>query len=186
MAYFPIFVDLENKNVLVVGAGEVALRKIEKLMPFNPEITVVAKEVKRQEIFDLYKEKKIKLFERDFKKEDIQNKDIVIVAVDDLDLQKEIFQLCTEKNIPVNSVDSLDYCSFIFPAYIKKGDIVIGISTSGKAPALSSALKEIINSALPENVEEIKEILEEIRKKYPKGKERQKIIIEKLKELLNI
>lgn len=184
MAYFPIFVNLENKEVLIVGAGEVALRKIEKLIPFNPNITVIAKEIKKEEIRELAEKNKIKLIERYFLFTDLDRKDLVIVAVDDLELQREIYNYCYRRKIPINSVDSPDYCSFIFPAYIKKGDIVIGISTSGKAPALSSALKNIIEEALPENIEEIKEILEEIRKKYPKGTERQKLILDKIKELL--
>ncbi len=184
MAYFPLFVDIKNRNILVVGGGKVALRKIEKLLPFNPKITVIAKKVKEDKIRQLALTGKINLYERQFSQEDLENQDVVIVAVDDLNLQREIYNLCIKSNIPVNSVDSIQYCSFIFPAYVKKGDIVIGISTSGKAPALSAALKDIIEDALPENIEQIKEVLEEIRKKYPKGKERQTLIMEKLKELL--
>jgi len=185
MALFPLFINLENKEVLVVGGGEIALRKIEKLLPFNPKITVVAKEVKAEKIKKLAKEGKIKLIERSFLFTDIDRKEIVIAAIDEIDLQREIYNYCFRRKIPVNSVDSPDYCSFIFPAYVKKKDIVIGITTSGKAPALSKKLKEIIENCLPENIESILYELEKIRKNFPEGKERQKIIIEKLKELLS-
>ena len=185
MAYFPLFIDLQDKKVLVVGAGEVALRKIEKLLPFNPKITVVAKKVKQEKVYKLAKEKKINLIERPFSFEDLKEKDLVIVAVDDINLQKQIYEYCKDKKIPVNSVDSPKFCSFIFPAYIKKADLIIGVSTSGKAPALAGKLKKTLEECLPENIEVILDQLEEIRKKLPKGKERQKLIKEKLTELLD-
>ena len=184
MALFPLFINIENKEVLVVGAGEVALRKIEKLLPFQPKITVVAKEIKRDEIKELAEEGKINLIKRGFLFTDIDRKELVIVAVDDINLQREIYNYCVRKKIPVNSVDSPDYCTFIFPAYVKKDNIVIGITTSGKAPALSGKLREIVEDCLPDNIENILKELEEIKKKYPKGKERQKLIMEKLDELI--
>ncbi len=176
MALFPIFIDIQGKNILIVGAGEVALRKIEKLLPFNPKITVVAKEIVREEIKHLSKENKIKIVERPFLFTDIDGKEIVIVAVDDIDLQREIYNYCVRRKIPVNSVDSPDYCTFIFPAYVKKGDIVIGITTSGKAPGLSGKLRKLIESYLPDDLEKILEELIEIRNKLPKGEKRQEII----------
>ncbi len=184
MALFPLFIDIEKKDILIVGAGEVALRKIEKLLPFKPKITVVAKEIKRDEIKKLSAEGKINLINRGFLFTDIDGKQLVIVATNDINLQREIYNYCVRRKIPVNSVDSPAYCTFIFPAYVKKDDIVIGITTSGKAPALSGKLREIIENCLPEDIEKILEELEKIRKKYPKGKERQNLIIKKLNELL--
>ncbi len=184
MAYFPLFVNLEGKTVLIIGAGEVALRKIEKLLPFNSEIKVVAKKVKIPEIKSLAREGKIILEERPFQWKDLEDVDLVIVATDDIELQKEIYKRCKDKNIPVNSVDSPDFCSFIFPAYVKKKDIVIGITTSGKAPAFSGRLKQMIEDCLPEKLDEILDELATIRQQYPKGEQRQKLIKERLKELL--
>jgi len=184
MALFPLFVNIEEKEVLVVGAGEVALRKIEKLLPFKPKITVVAKEIKKDEIKKLADEKKINLINRSFLFTDVDGKELVIVAVDDINLQREIYNYCYRKKIPVNSVDSPQFCTFIFPAYVKKDDIVIGITTSGKAPGLSKKLKEIIEKSLPENIENILKKLEEIRKKYPKGKKRQNLILKTVNKLL--
>ncbi len=185
MALFPMFVDIKDKNVLIVGAGEVALRKIEKLIPFEPNITVVAKEIVRDEIKDLAEKHNIHLIERAFLFTDIDGKEIVIVAVDNIDLQREIYNYCVRRKIPVNSVDSPDYCTFIFPAYVKRGDIVIGITTSGKAPGLSGKLRKLIESYLPEDLENILDELIKIRETLPKGEERQelikKLVDEKLK-----
>ena len=184
MALFPMFVDIKDKNVLIVGAGEVALRKIEKLIPFEPKITVVAKEIVRNEIKDLAEKHNINLIERGFLFTDIDGKEIVIVAVDDIDLQREIYNYCVRRKIPVNSVDSPDYCTFIFPAYVKRGDIVVGITTSGKAPGLSGKLRRIIENCLPDDLEQLLDQLNEIRETFPKGKERQEMILKLIDEKL--
>lgn len=178
MAYFPVFISLEDKNVLIVGAGKVAERKIEKLLPFNPNITVVAKDIKSDFIKKLSKKNKVKLISRAFLFTDLDCKDLVIVAVDDINLQREIYNYCYRRKIPVNSVDSPQYCTFLFPAYIKEKDIVIGISTSGYAPALAKKLKEKIKECLPENLGEVFEKLKNIRKNKNKGEERQNLIYE--------
>ncbi|RUM49106.1 MAG: hypothetical protein DSY47_04220 [Hydrogenothermus sp.] len=96
--------------------------------------------------------------------------------MDDINLQREIYNYCYRRKIPVNSVDSPQYCTFLFPAYIKEKDIVIGISTSGYAPALAKKLKEKIKECLPENLGEVFEKLKNIRKNKDKGEERQNLI----------
>ncbi|MEO2153254.1 MAG: NAD(P)-dependent oxidoreductase [Aquificota bacterium] len=107
------------------------------------------------------------------------------MATDDINLQRKIFKLCSKKRIPVNSVDSPDYCSFIFGSLIVRGDLVIGITTSSKAPALSKEIRKLIEKHLPPNVEEILNHLYEVRKKYPKGRKRQKLLTQMAKELIN-
>ncbi|WP_456401096.1 precorrin-2 dehydrogenase/sirohydrochlorin ferrochelatase family protein [Persephonella sp.] len=177
MALFPLFINLAEKKILIVGAGNVALRKIEKLIPFTKNIKVVAKETLK-EVEELCKREKIELIKKEFSLEDLNGIDIAIVAVDNIELQKMIFNFCRSKGILVNSVDSPDYCDFIFPAYVKRGDIVIGITTSGKAPGLSGKLREIIEKNLPPNIENLLEELSEIRKKEEKGERRQKLIMD--------
>jgi precorrin-2 dehydrogenase/sirohydrochlorin ferrochelatase len=184
MALFPMFVDIEGKNILIVGAGEVALRKIEKLIPFKPKLTVVAKEIVREEIKKLAEENNIHLIERNFLFTDIDGKEIVIVAVDDINLQREIYNYCVRRKIPVNSVDSPNYCTFIFPAYVKRGDIVVGITTSGNAPGLSGRLRKLIENYLPEDLENILDELIKIRESMPKGEERQEVIKKLVEEKL--
>ncbi len=183
MPLFPLFVDIEGKNILVVGGGNVAQRKIEKLIIFKPYIHVVAKQVSDHIKNIKEKYKNIFIQEREFRFSDIEGKDMVIVAVDDLDLQKKIYTECVKKNIPVNSVDSPDYCSFIFPALVVKGDLVIGISTSGKVPGLSAGIRKHIEKCLPQDIENILLEISRIRESTPKGEERQRKIIELVEKM---
>ncbi len=161
-----------------------AERKIKKLLPFGPKIKVIAPRATKG-IKGLHQQGKLELTLRKVRLSDIKGSFMVIVAVDNIKLQKRIYQYCKKKGILCNSVDSIDYCSFIFPSLILKGDIVIGISTSGKVPALSRAIREYIERSLPENLESIKEILEGLRKSMPKGKKRQRILSLMALRLLN-
>lgn len=100
MAYFPFYIDIENKNILVVGGGTVALRKIEKLLPFNPKITVVSPKINK-EILKL----DVKIIEHEFIDSDLENAFCVISATDNEQINAHIFELCKAKNILVNTVD---------------------------------------------------------------------------------
>ena len=182
MALFPMFVNLKNQKVLVVGGGIVALRKIEKLIPFEPDLKVISLKF-NHETEKIIKQYKIPYEKRPFNFNDLNGVKIVIVAVDNIDLQKKIFEFTRNKNILVNSVDSPEYCDFIFPAYVKKGDIVIGITTSGTVPGLSARIRKHIENNLPEDIEYILSQLKHIRKSLPKGKDRQRKIIELINKL---
>ena len=183
MPLFPAFIDLSDKEVLVVGGGRVAKRKIDKILEFTKNVTVVAPRVVK-DVRELAKKGIIKLRKRKFLTSDLKGKALVIVAVDDLKLQERVFELCNKKGILCNSVDSPKLCNFIFPSLIVRGDVVVGISTSGKAPALSGRLRELIESCMPEDIEETLKYLEYIRSSMEKGEERQRKLVELARELV--
>lgn len=137
MAYFPFYIDIENKNILVVGGGTVALRKIEKLLPFKPSITVVSPKIST-EILRL----NVNTINREFADGDLENVFCVISATDDEQANAHIFDLCSAKNILVNTVDDKEKCGFIFPALVQKNSVTVGITTSGKSPIYAKYLKE--------------------------------------------
>lgn len=176
MALFPMFVDLQDQEIVVIGAGEVALRKIEQLSKFSPKITVIAPVI-HEEIRVLSKTHTMTLLEREYVMEDCDNRFLVIGALDDLGEQEKIYNACRKTKTPVNCVDSPALCSFIFPALIVQGDLCVGINTSGKAPAVSSALRQHLTELIPEGVHHLIGRVHAIRQNEKAGRERQEKII---------
>ena len=152
MAYFPMFVELEDKEVLVVGGGMVALRKITKLRSYGAKIRVVAPQIVEQ--IRQYTDVTIK--ERVFKEKDLNVRPIfVIAATNDHRVNQAIARGCKERNIPVNVVDDLEHCSFVFPAVVKKGTFSAGFCTGGASPSASIYFKEQLKGMLPENLDDM-------------------------------
>lgn len=165
MAWFPFFTELSGREGLIVGGGTVALRKIRKLLPFGPRLTVVAPEIQPQirEISGLT------LLERPFQPEDMKNNlAFVIAATDDSEENHAIAAACRERKIPVNVVDDPKACTFLFPALVHRGKLTVGISTGGASPTAAVRLKEEIGDLLPEGYGEILDFLEEKRPEVKK------------------
>ena len=145
--FFPVSIDLNNKNVLVIGAGKIALRKIETLLNYNCNITVITKEVLEEKFLELEKDNKIKILKnQEFKEKFLENIFLVITATDNEILNKEISQLCMSKNILVNNVTSKDDMNVRFMSIYEKDDIQIAISANGnpkKAVEIKNKIKDI-------------------------------------------
>lgn len=183
MAFFPMFVSLEAKEVLVVGGGQVASRKIKTLLLFKPHITVVAKQ-STAFVEKLAASGVITLHKRSvLSNEDINDKDVVIVAVDDIKLQQSIFELCLKEKIPVNCVDSPKYCTFIFPSVVVRESFVMGISTSGRAPLVSKTVRKSLEKIFPKNIEDVVDKVERIRNSSLKKTEKEKVLEEAVEKL---
>ena len=178
MSYFPFFMEIKDQNCLVVGGGIVALRKIEKLLPFGVEITVVSPafcpEIEEME--------GITRICRRFEKEDINGMLFVIGATDDETVNGEISVLCRERNIPVNIVDDREKCSFFFPALVKKGEFVAGFSTGGGSPLAAQYIRRQVEEAVPDGFDQVVEVLsavrEQVKAEIPDIKKREKVFKE--------
>ena len=140
--FFPVSIDLNDKNILVIGAGKISLRKIETLLKYNCNITVITKE-----FFDLEKDDKIKILKnQEFEEKFLENIFLVIAATDDEVLNKNISQLCMSKNILVNNITSKDDMNVRFASIYEKDDIQIAISAGGnpkKAVEIKNKIKDI-------------------------------------------
>lgn len=183
MAYFPMFFQLEGKKILLVGAGNIALEKLEKLLDFTLDITIIADSFSSG-IIDLCKQNSINYINRKYEKNDFSSYDIVIVAVDDLLLQKSIYLETRESRTLCNCVDLAKYCDFIFPSYVKKGDLTVAISTSGSSPAFAKEFKKYINHIIPKDVSSFLKEMKELRNLMPKGKKRMEFFEKKVKEYI--
>lgn len=161
MGCFPLYVDISNKNCVVVGGGSTAARKIEKLLLFNAKVTVIAPDICEE----ITKSKDIKIIKRKFEDSDLKGAFIVVGATDDDKTNSRISQICREKNIPVNIVDDPQNCSFYFPSIVRKNNITIAVSTDGKAPLIAGFLREKIEKIIDDDLMMIFENLAECRKK---------------------
>ena len=145
--FFPVSIDLNNKNVLVIGAGKIALRKITTLLNYNCNINVITKEILEEKFLELEKNNKIKIFKnQEFEEKFLENIFLVITATDNEILNKEISQLCMSKNILVNNVTSKDDMNVRFMSIYEKDDIQIAISANGnpkKAVEIKNKIKDI-------------------------------------------
>ncbi len=159
MAYFPFFVDLSQKSGLILGGGTVALRKIEKLLPFSPKLRVISPYI-CPEIRNI---PGLELMERAFMPGDEEGAFFVIAATDDPECNHKVADMCRAQNILVNVVDDAQYCSFLFPALVQKGNLTVGISTGGSSPTAAICLKEQIGAQIPECFDEILEFLHQQR-----------------------
>lgn len=178
MSYFPAFIQLKNKKVLLVGGGAIALEKLEKLLDFTRDVSCIALDF-APETTALIQKHSLRYEKRGYRVGDIAEYAIVVVAVDDLNLQAQIFAESKKYNCLCNSVDSTDYCDFIFASYIKEGDLTIAVSTSGASPAIAKNLRIYLQKKLPKNIGAFLEEMKTLRAKFPKGKARMKFLDEK-------
>jgi precorrin-2 dehydrogenase/sirohydrochlorin ferrochelatase len=148
MRYFPIFLDLEKFKVLVVGGGNVATRKVENLLEFNTYPTIISPLV-TDELKELIDEHKLNYFQRKYQKGDSRGFSLVFVATDDPEVDTLILEDCYGTNALVNFSDKPDICNFIMPSFIRRDDLVIAISTQGKAPFLSKYIRECLEKRFP-------------------------------------
>ena len=145
--FFPVSIDLNNKNVLVIGAGKIALRKVETLLNYNCNIIVITKDILEERFLELEKNNKIKIFKnQEFEEKFLENIFLVVTATDNEILNKEISQLCMSKNILVNNISSKDDMNVRFMSIYEKDDIQIAISANGnpkKAVEIKNKIKDI-------------------------------------------
>ncbi|WP_373081224.1 precorrin-2 dehydrogenase/sirohydrochlorin ferrochelatase family protein [Fusobacterium animalis] len=145
--FFPVSIDLNNKNILVIGAGKIALRKVETLMSYNCNILVITKDILEEKFLELEKSNKIKVLKnQEFEEKFLENIFLVIAATDNEVLNKNISQLCINKNILVNNITSKDDMNVRFASIYEKDDIQIAISASGnpkKAIEIKNKIKNI-------------------------------------------
>jgi uroporphyrin-III C-methyltransferase / precorrin-2 dehydrogenase / sirohydrochlorin ferrochelatase len=161
--YFPVFFDLSGQNVLIVGGGEVALRKISLLERTGASITVVAPQI-APELMALAAAGKLKLAIREFEPEDLDGARLVIVATSRRAVNRWIANLSESRSIPVNVVDDREASRFIVPAIIDRDPVLVAISTGGTSPVLARRLRERLEALIPARIGELATWLKALRR----------------------
>lgn len=173
---FPIFLKLEELQILLVGGGNVGLEKLSAMLNNSPaaQITVVSgmfREDLRAFVADF---PQVILVERNFQFSDLDGKDLVILATDNPNLHASIKRETTERNLLCNVADTPDLCDFYLGSIVQKGDLKIAISTNGKSPTMAKRMREFLDDIIPENIQQLLDNLREIRKSI-KGDFQEKI-----------
>jgi precorrin-2 dehydrogenase/sirohydrochlorin ferrochelatase len=161
--FYPLLIDLGDRPVLVVGGGVVAERKVDSLVEAGANVTVVAPHL-TERLQTLADAKSIHVHRRRFEVSDLEGMQFVITATDEKHTQEAVAAAARDRNVLVNTVDTPALCDFIVPAVIRRGDVVVAISTSGRSPALSAALRAKLEGIVTPDTGRAARILGEIRK----------------------
>lgn len=160
--YYPIFIDVENHHVLIVGGGAVCARKAETMMRYGARVTVVAPEV-TADIAAWSDAGRLTVKRKVYETADLRGASLVIASTDDECVNARVARDCRRRKIPVNVVDVTHLCEFIVPAIVEQGSIQLAVSTGGKSPALARTLKEDLRKVVGPEYAEINDILGTLR-----------------------
>jgi siroheme synthase-like protein len=175
---FPIFVKLDQIQILLVGGGNVGLEKLSAMLRNSPEanITVVADRV-LPEVFSLAESHpNVLIFERKFRLTDLEGKNLVILATDSYTLHEKIKAETTVRSILTNVADTPNLCDFYLGSVVQKGDLKVAISTNGKSPTLAKRMREYLEQSLPEDIQPLLDNLQLFRSQL-KGDFQEKVAI---------
>jgi uroporphyrin-III C-methyltransferase len=179
MSLLPIFVKLDGRPGLLVGAGNVALEKLRTLLPTGLRICVIAPEAK-DEFRALAAEGRIEWVKRAFEPADLDGNFVVIAATNDPEVNAIVYREATRRGILTNSVDDPPHCDFYFGSVVRRGDLQVAISTAGESPAVAQQLRQEIDAQLPDDLgpwlKEIGHLRREILATHPPGEDRKALL----------
>jgi siroheme synthase-like protein len=138
--YYPILLNIQGKKCLVVGGGEVALRKAQMLVEHGANVEIVSPTFCPQ-LNQLVKDGTIQAIHRDYETEDLNDAFLAVAATDDIKTNEKVATEARKIGILVNVVDKPDISDFIVPSYFRRGDIIVAVSTSGRSPALARKIR---------------------------------------------
>ncbi|NAS29421.1 bifunctional precorrin-2 dehydrogenase/sirohydrochlorin ferrochelatase [Flavobacteriaceae bacterium R38] len=163
---YPIFLKVHQLNVLIVGGGNVGLEKLSFMLKSSPnaQVSVVATwfidDIKRLAA----SHPDVTLIEKAYQTNDLVNKNLVIAATDDLEVNKQIYHESKERNILVNVADTPEYCDFYLGGIVTKGNVKVAISTNGKSPTTAKRLRQFFEEVIPDDIDQLVKNLNEYRK----------------------
>jgi precorrin-2 dehydrogenase/sirohydrochlorin ferrochelatase len=160
--FYPIYLNLTGRRVVVVGGGEVAERKIESLLGTGALISVISPQLTNR-VLALASERKIELQQRAYQEGDCAGAALVFSATDDAEVSRAVFADCRRTGALINSADKPALCDFIMPAVMRRGDIAIAVSTGGTSPGLAARLRQKIASLIGPEYGRLAQLLSQAR-----------------------
>ncbi len=149
MKYYPIFLNLKNKRSVIIGGGEVALRKAKDLLEAGAFVKIISPHF--HEELQTLNNQNLQRIQREYREGDLHGAALVFSATNDPETNRRVFAEAEARGIFINSVDDLEHCSFIVPSSFARGDLIVAVSTSGASPALAAKIRRNLENAIPEN-----------------------------------
>ncbi len=179
MSLLPIFLKLDGRRCLLVGAGNIALDKLNSLLKIGLQLRVVAPEAK-SEIRQLALDGKLEWLQRPFEPSDLDGNFLVVTATDSAEVNRAVYRAAIDRNILCNSVDDIPNCDFFFGSIVNRGDLQIAISTAGESPAFAQRLRREIDEQLPSDLgpwlENLGKLRREVLATHPRTEERKLLL----------
>jgi precorrin-2 dehydrogenase/sirohydrochlorin ferrochelatase len=163
MRYYPVFLDIAGKPVVVIGGGEVAFRKIEVLLDAGAEVTLVSPAL-HPGLEPLVAEGKVRHIARTYQPGDVAGYTLAFVGTDDRSANEAVAREGKERGVWVNAVDDPPNCDFIMPGVVSRGDLIVAVSTSGGSPAMARKMREELEAFLTEDYVLMLELAREVRR----------------------
>lgn len=163
MRYYPVFLDIAGKPAVVIGGGNIAAQKVVGLLQAGADVTVISPELS-PELQQLVTGGRVTHVARAYEKGDVQGFALAFVATADRSVNAEVTAEARERRVLVNAVDDPPNCDFIMPSVVRKGDIIVAISTSGGSPAMARKLREQMEEFFSEEDAELLALASEVRK----------------------
>lgn len=162
---YPIFLKMQQLQTLIVGGGNVALEKLSFLLKSSPNANVqMVAPFFKEETKKLANRFNVKMITISYDSDFLCNKDLVIAATNNPDVNKQVYKDAKERNLLVNVADTPDLCDFYLGGIVTKGNIKIAISTNGKSPTMAKRLRQFLEDVIPEEIDELAQNLNQFRK----------------------
>ncbi len=162
MEFLPIFLNIRDRNCVIVGGGTVASRKAKLIDQAGGQLRVIAESV-NDSLAELVKTNGGEILRQSFAESCLDDAALVIAATDDHSVNEEVARLASSRGLPVNVVDQPELCSFIMPALVNRSPVLIAISSSGRAPVLTRGIKELNEAMVPQRIGELAELVSSYR-----------------------
>ncbi len=162
MSYYPVFLNISGKRCVVCGGGRVALRKVQSLLEHGARVEMVSPS-SCTELLALAERGEILLHSREYREDLLKGAHVVIAATDDRDTNLSIVDGARRSGCLVNAVDDAENSDFIVPSCLRRGDITVAVSTSGKSPALARKLRARLEAELGSEYAELVRLVGEVR-----------------------
>ena len=162
---FPVFLKLNQLHVLIVGAGNVGLEKLGAILSNSPQsrVTIVSERIAPEVDSYVQAYPALRVFKKSFEESDLDGKDLVIVATDQPPLNEAIRKLARKRRLLINVADKPGLCDFYLGSIVKKGDLKLAISTNGRSPTVAKRLKEVLQTNLPDELDETLQQINRLR-----------------------